>query len=124
LDYVNYLDALCESLSGNAKNITILGFSQGAATAVRWACQGKMKPSQLILWAGSFPTDMDLPQAREQLTDTNLILAVGNKDEFISTPAIKNVKGLLDEADIPYTFHEFDGTHDIQRELFLSLVEL
>ena len=35
LDYVNYLDALCESLSGNAKNITIRGFPKGAGREVR-----------------------------------------------------------------------------------------
>ena len=52
-DYVRYLDAVCaEVLAALAPRprIHLLGFSQGAATAARWAGCGEVRPATLVLW--------------------------------------------------------------------------
>lgn len=122
-DYVKYLDQLHNALTAEQQTI-VLGFSQGAATAVRWVCQGKVQPHKLILWAGSFPQDLDLPSASQKLQSTELILVVGDNDEFIKQPAIKEVKELLDQHAIPYRLVEFNGGHDIDHSTFLRVLEM
>lgn len=122
-DYVIYLDQVHEAITTHQKTI-VLGFSQGAATAVRWVCQGKVHAHKLILWAGSFPQDLDLPSASQKLRSTELILVVGDNDEFIKQPAIKEVRKLLDQHAISYNLIEFKGGHDIDHPTFEQVLEL
>jgi predicted esterase len=57
-DYVAYLDQLYQRVSQEAASpelqITLLGFSQGTATACRWLNRGMVPCHRLILWAGHF----------------------------------------------------------------------
>ena len=52
-DYVRYLDAVfdaaCRPADRNAAALTVFGFSQGTATASRWAVRGQRKVERLIL---------------------------------------------------------------------------
>lgn len=113
-NYCSLLDQLHSHLNFSTETKQILlGFSQGAATAVRWFCLGETKFDALILWAGSFPNDMDLGFLKECLGSTPLVLVLGSDDEFIHSEHIQNVKTLLDNAGINYSFVEFKGTHDI-----------
>jgi len=125
VDIVNYcamLDQLNEHLnySPEVKQV-LLGFSQGAATAVRWFCLGKSKFDALVLWAGSFPKDMDIGLLKSSLQSVPLVLVVGKQDEFIKSEHINNVKNLLDGAEISYALIEFEGNHNID-ELALDRV--
>ncbi|MGB0422964.1 MAG: alpha/beta hydrolase [Flavobacteriales bacterium] len=114
-NYCSLLDQLHAHLnfSNDVKQV-LLGFSQGAATAVRWFCLGQTIFDALVLWAGSFPKDMDLGLLKECLEDSPLVLVVGSKDEFIKSEHINDVKVLLDGAGISYSFVHFDGGHTIQ----------
>ena len=56
-DYVAYLDRLAETVGVGEGAPTILGFSQGVATATRWAVHGRVRPRRLILWGDVTPND-------------------------------------------------------------------
>ena len=64
--------------SYSPKKITLLGFSQGAATAARWYQQNPSAFNQLILWAAVFPPDID---AGNFPTDKPLHFVLGTQDE-------------------------------------------
>ena len=58
-DYVRYLDLLHDQLfeivERERLELRLLGYSQGAATAARWAVRGRAKIDHLVLW-GLSPT--------------------------------------------------------------------
>lgn len=60
-NYLNYLTQVytSEVPQNYTGKITLLGFSQGAATVSRWAADNRIKYNRLILWAGVFPPDMN-----------------------------------------------------------------
>ncbi len=63
----------------------MLGFSQGVATAVRWAVLGAGDPPRtLLLWAGSLPAETWTDAARARLAGTELILAAGDADQYLA----------------------------------------
>src|SRR6266498_2722637 len=53
-DYVQYLDAVHADVVGSVDRslvkVRVLGFSQGAATACRWASTGASRVDRLIVW--------------------------------------------------------------------------
>ena len=61
-DYANFLQQLYDKyvplLDGNVE-ITLLGFSQGCATVIRWAMEKFPKVDRFILFAGMVPEDLD-----------------------------------------------------------------
>ena len=50
LNYIQFLDSLHETYKQKDwKSITVLGFSQGVATAFRWIANGKIEPQEFLL---------------------------------------------------------------------------
>jgi predicted esterase len=88
-DYVGYLDRLHAELTrvcgGSELELRVLGFSQGVATAVRWALLGTAAPPrQLVLWAGHLPPETWTDAARARFADTEIVLAAGDTDPYIA----------------------------------------
>lgn len=109
--------------SGAADATVLLGFSQGAATAVRFFCATDQKINRLILWAGSFPPDLSLPHNREKLNVEGIDLVVGDADEFILSEHIVELQALFDREGIRYRLHRFPGGHDIDVSLLERLLK-
>lgn len=123
-DNTNYLNQLVVKLSADhpKAKIRVLAFSQGGATACRWAVKSKVPIEQLVLWAASFPPDLDLGQHGEKLNTLNLILVMGTKDPFIEEKDIRQVQQLLDEGGIKYNIKRFEGKHEIDPVTLQSLL--
>jgi predicted esterase len=60
----------------------VLGFSQGVATIARWIAAGETRPDELILWAGSFPPEIDLAAFAAKVSGASVVLVVGARDEL------------------------------------------
>ena len=88
--------------------ITVLGFSQGAATAARWVDSGGVTPAHLILW-GALPADS--LSTDSAVWRTRCTWVVGDRDEFVTEPMISAARTRLQEADVPFTFMSFTGGH-------------
>lgn len=127
-DYVAYLDDLAATLtgSGNAPRSssptrTVLGFSQGAATATRWAVLGNTPIDRLILWAGSPAQDLDYATHADSLRAMSPALVVGDDDPWITAERRGQVTHMLAAHDIPVEVHTFPGGHRLSRDVLRDL---
>jgi len=109
-DYVRYLDAVYSAVVGSLRvPVTVLGFSQGSATACRWVAMGSARVDRLIIWGGEVPPDMDVAK----LKDRRLSLVYGSRDEYFTPKIVAATETRLKEQGIPYTLVPFDGGHEI-----------
>ncbi|MBA4407767.1 phospholipase [bacterium] len=125
-DYVNYLDSVYDEVTkhcfwGKVK-ITVLGFSQGTATACRWILKGKNKIDRLILWGGGIPQDVDLLFQREFFNSIDLTIVLGDKDEFVSEEQFKKQINLLNEVKLIHKVYRFTGKHEINAAALRQLI--
>lgn len=96
-DYVAYLDALAEHVLADRSQPSetcVLGFSQGAATACRWAARGSLRPDRLVLWAGDLPPDINL----DRLRGIDLTLVAGSHDRYVTPERLAGAKVRLDAS--------------------------
>ncbi|CAN5365908.1 esterase [soil metagenome] len=123
-DYILFLDKLCVEvmqLFPQKVNVIALGFSQGAATVSRWIAKGNVEVSEMILWCGFFPPDLELKNIPKNL---NVKLFTASDDRFMSTEEQKKQIIEIKKA-IPGVQHfEFQGKHEMEevalRKLFLE----
>jgi len=123
-DYVAYLDRVVESFGVDldaAPTVRVLGFSQGAATASRWALLGDTLVNTLVLWAGDLAHDLDLNRHAEKLRGIDLHLVVGTHDEWIAEDRVEALLQRLADHEIDATRHTFDGGHRLDDDLLRSL---
>ena len=116
-DYVDYLDSLYDHVVRKVKRdrvrVHVLGFSQGSATASRWLLQGRARAERLILWGGTLPADVDLPAAHDRLSKLELVLVIGDEDQYI-TPKIRAAEEQrLRGAGVQFRVVEYAGGHEI-----------
>ena len=117
-DYIRYLDALYAEVMGSALvPVTVLGFSQGTATAARWLAQGNVKAGRLILWGGEVPPDLDLAAARQRWEKTDVTLVVGSEDQYITPKVLSRDEQRLREHGISFRVERFEGGHEIVPEV-------
>lgn len=129
-DNIAYLDQLVDrfaaeavpSHSGAADERILMGFSQGTATAVRYFCATNRHFDKLILWAGSFPPDLPLPENKERLNSIGIDVVIGDNDEFIHEKHIIELTQLFDEAGIHYRLYRFQGGHDLDLKTLKALL--
>jgi predicted esterase len=124
-DYVGYLDALYahvfDSVDRSRVTVSVLGFSQGAATASRWFVHGKPTVERLILWAGGIPPDLDMERFKERLQSTRLLLVYGSLDKLVTSGILSREKALLERHKIACDVLQFDGGHHLDRELLQKI---
>lgn len=123
-DYVRALDATVDHLSGDSppSSIHVLGFSQGAATASRWALLGATAVDRLTVWGGAPAHDLDLSEHAAALRTLDLTLVVGTDDPYVTDERRNAVRRQLQAHDIPVTVHTFDGGHRIDPAPLRALV--
>lgn len=123
-DYVVYLDQLYEYVekvySADFELKRIFGFSQGGATATRWAVQGSAQWNALTLWASVVPEDLDWPIDTQKLNDLNISVVVGDDDEFVSYERLQKEIQFMTAKGIEFSQHRFQGKHDIPASALLE----
>lgn len=122
-DYVRYLDAVHadvgRGLSGAARRVTVLGFSQGSATACRWAVQGAAPVSRLILWGGEVPPDLDAAALRR--VPAPVVFVHGSEDPMITPKIAAATAARLVAHGVAHEMVPFDGGHAIDAALLARL---
>lgn len=121
-----FLDSLLQDLLSKFKTlpkINILGFSQGAATATRWASNWEWNIDRLVLWAGGFATDLILEDARVKFLNTEIHLVLGEKDELISPESIEIQEELIRDLGKVVHRHFFSGGHELDQELLKKIID-
>lgn len=124
-DYVSYLDALYDEIMSKVEarkvSVTVLGFSQGGATANRWLTRGRARAQRLIMWGALLASDSDLNQAATFFRDVRLTIVYGKRDQFADEGMISDYEKLLGEKKIPYELITFEGGHRMDRETLRKL---
>jgi predicted esterase len=115
-DYVGYLDAVADEVLGSLPprpRLDVHGFSQGAATASRWAALGKHAPTRLVLWGGTVPSDLELARLKQVLGDNPLALVLGNRDQFLHVTQLETERARLLGAGLNAELRVFEGGHRV-----------
>lgn len=118
-DNLEWLNALLSELrkSNSPKKITLLGFSQGAATAARWYQQNPSALDQLILWAAVFPPDLDSGTFPKE---NPMHFVLGTEDEYYQG---EEAQELIDHyQSMGFQVHTFTGKHDIDGEVLKRIL--
>jgi predicted esterase len=123
-DYLAYLDEVVRSLrsSSTSPSLRVLGFSQGAATASRWALLGEPTVDRLVLWGGAPAHDLDLASHADALRAMDLTLVVGTNDPYVTDERQAEVREWLDRHNIPVSVHTFEGGHRIDTNALQQFV--
>ncbi len=128
-DYVQYLDAVHADVFGyvdrSLVTVAVLGFSQGAATACRWASTGASRVDRLIVWGGEVPPDLDLTRepAVGRLRGLRLCLVYGERDRFFTPKVVSATEVRLREHGVPYTMVPYGGAHAIDRAVLEKVAQ-
>lgn len=114
-DYLRYLTLLhaqlLQQLPGQPA-ITLLGFSQGGATAGRWLASGAIPAQHLILCGALLPPEI----TPEQLGQTAITVVIGKEDPFVDRQDLGQQRNQLQSAGKPLRLVEFDGGHRVSLE--------
>lgn len=125
-NYIQYLNSiyLAEIKAKHAPStkITVLGFSQGAATASRWVMNGVVPFQRLILWGGVFPPDMDFNKGHAVLKTKDTYIVYGKSDPFLTDDRFVEMKTILSNLNINPTVITFNGTHEIDQETLINFI--
>lgn len=125
-DQSNYINAVLKDCNINPKdennNLIVLGFSQGTATAVRWMANNNIRPKQLIMWAGSFPHDIDATQHPDVFTRLPLHYAYGNEDQFLKDVDMDQKLDEMKKTGMDINVWTFEGKHVMDKPTLAKIV--
>ncbi len=66
-----------------------------------------------VLWGGELPPELDLAPAAARLARLRITLVAGTEDEYITPKVLAGIERRLNERDIPFQTHVFEGGHEI-----------
>lgn len=115
------IDSLLEGYAETPK-INVLGFSQGAATATRWASNWDKKIDKIVLWAGGFALDLNIHAAHDTFAETDLILVLGEKDDLITSESIVRQEELILSLGKPVKRLTFEGGHELDARVLEKII--
>jgi predicted esterase len=125
-DYLRYLDALhaavFNAIDRASVQLTVLGFSQGVATAARWVARGR-RTERLVAWGGVLPPELDLSGLHDVFAHTRLTTVYGKTDDYITPKIAAQEEGKLRAAKIPFDVRTFDGGHEVQAAALRAVAE-
>jgi predicted esterase len=117
-DYLAYLEQVRAAVVPPVP-LTILGFSQGVATAARWAVRTAPAPARLVCWGGLLPEEV--PVAR--LAQLRLTYVVGEREEWAPPAAVEAQAATCRAAGVSVEVHRFDGGHEIRPSEVARLIK-
>jgi predicted esterase len=125
-DYLVYLDTLHKTVlatvgAAEPPPVTVLGFSQGGATAARWVASGSVRAARLVLWGSQFPPELDLADSGAPLRRAQATLVIGTKDIFATPKIVAKETARLNDAGFPFRFVTFEGGHRLDDDTLRAL---
>jgi predicted esterase len=112
-DHLTYLNKWWESLDiDESASVTLIGFSQGVATAARWLSDG-MKVDKVIFSSGTLPVEWNQQKPRLDKRISEIHIVRPKDDEYYSLEIHeKEVEGLRRLGCIVMS-HKPNGTHKL-----------
>ena len=100
--------------------ITVLGFSQGGATAARWISDQQIPCEHFISWGSVFPPDISA-EVLQQLSMKRTFV-VGNEDPFFPETIAKEV--IQQHQNLGFECVTFEGKHDISLQTLEAVLSV
>ncbi|HEX2723124.1 MAG TPA: alpha/beta fold hydrolase [Gemmatimonadaceae bacterium] len=126
-DYVTYLDTLYDEIMREIDRervrVTVVGFSQGGATANRWLTRGNARADRLLMWGSLLASDADLEQFAEFFRNVELVIVYGVRDQFGDPAMMADYEQRLKASGISYKLVTFNGGHRMDRDTLRLLAE-
>jgi predicted esterase len=123
-DQITYLDTLYATIfrdvARDAVRVSVLGFSQGAATVGRWLSHTQVAVDRAIFWAGPIPDDVPLG-VDSALRRSEVVFVYGSRDEFATAERVARQAAVLKAADKSFTAIEFEGGHRLDDDTMRNL---
>jgi predicted esterase len=123
-DYVRFLDAVAGEVLGAMKTkprVVLLGFSQGVATACRWAALGDTRFQRVILWGGALAADMPAERGDQLWYGAQVQLVGGKNDPIVPSTFMDKERKSLVARGVSAELVEFDGGHSLHGETLRRL---
>jgi predicted esterase len=123
-NYTSFLNTVYDHLIPKTfqGEITVLGFSQGAASAARWVTDNHIQFDRLVLWSGILPPDMNFALASHILQNKKVIEIIGNADPYVTDEKLKEMTLINNRLNINPEVIEFDGGHEIVSDVLQKLI--
>jgi predicted esterase len=123
-DYITFLDTLLDHLKSECSfsKITLVGFSQGGATASRWLAYGHHNFDRFILWATVFPPDME-KEYTSKFNESENFFVFGSEDEYYSPAIVEDHFKEIQALELNFQMINFEGKHNIHQETLLNILE-
>ena len=124
-DHVAYLDMIVDVLRlqcPHASGVNVLGFSQGVATASRWAALGQSSMHRMILWGGNLPPDLPREALSGKFRGLHFDLVQGAKDEIVPPTVLTQNAALLQSMKVPHRVHAPAVGHGLEPVLLGRLL--
>jgi predicted esterase len=118
-DYIAYLNTVYDliPLAGYHTKIVILGFSQGVATASRWAYRNIRRIDTLIFYAGEPGNELQNKESISAFDQTKNYFIWGTEDQFVNEQNIQQFKDMLPH----FEFISFAGKHEINTQVLADI---
>ncbi len=112
-----YLRAVLEQEVGERRSDTrliIFGFSQGVATMCRFAAYNDIPFDRMIMWAGTFPHDLEKKDVSHWPDEFPIKYFMGRQDPFFKPGIVEEQRRRVTElTGIEPTLRLFDGKHEV-----------
>lgn len=128
IDQSAYLDSVYKEIKTNypQAKIKMIGFSQGASTAVRWLVNSHVaKIDELILWGGAYPFDALKHQEAKRLAEIPTTYLIGDTDQYLKKEDVQNGVAQIEKAlNNKIKLIDYVGDHNIFEEPLLKLFNI
>ncbi len=123
-DYAHYLTAVLDDVRSKVPKdvrIILLGFSQGAATIMRWVNAIHPLCDAIVIWSGMIPEDIDYDAGYHD--GIRMYNRYGDQDRFINDDRLAQHLTLMDEKGLTVDTQSFVGKHKIYGAPLRTLAE-
>jgi predicted esterase len=126
-DYVRYLDRVhdevFEIVPRSAVKLRLFGYSQGVATASRWAVRGSGKVDELVVWGSPLPPELDDEPSSALLREMKVTLVAGRRDPFFTEKEWSSERERLGRLRVDFDEMRFDGGHRLDDDTLRALAK-
>ena len=124
-DYLHYIDTLLAHIHeefNQIEEISLLGFSQGTATASRYFMHTNEVINKFIMWSGFPAHDLEYEILKEKLWEGPMILVQGKTDALRPEEMFTKTINQYEERNLPFELIWYDGGHALDSECLKRIV--
>lgn len=121
VDTVRYLDRVAAEVASDELELTLLGFSQGAAAAARWALLGQTVFARVSLLGCPLPPDLELAAHAPRVRALGWTFVLGLEDTTVERGALERDLERLRALGASAELRTFAGGHALEPGLLAEL---